>query len=94
MKQYLVNKNQVIELLIESISSEININKNQINITEELANYGIDSVSSEMIVVELEEAYGVEIPTTILWDYPNIEEISEAIVKYIKNYRAEVPGYF
>lgn len=62
--------------LINKVSSQLNISSSDIDITSELATYGLDSMDAVMISGELEDALDIELASTILWDYPTIESLS------------------
>lgn len=39
--------------------------------------YGLDSLKALTIIGELEEWLGIEIPSTLLWDYPTIDKAGD-----------------
>ena len=62
--------------LLNKISSQLNLKPSDIEITNELATYGLDSMDAVMISGELEDALEIELASTVLWDYPTIESLS------------------
>lgn len=62
--------------LIEKVAEQLSIKLNDICQYEELAAYGLDSMDAVMISGELEDMLDMELPSTILWDYPTIDSIS------------------
>jgi len=41
-----------------------------------LAEYGLDSIVALTIAGDLEEELGIELPPTLLWDYPTINDLA------------------
>lgn len=44
-----------------------------------LADLGLDSVYALVLCGDLEDAYGIEVEPSIVWDHPTIGELAEAI---------------
>lgn len=66
--------------LANQIARQLNIKSNTIKVTEQLTRYGLDSIDSVTIVGEMEDWLGVELPSTLLWDYPTIEKTAHYLV--------------
>lgn len=62
--------------LITKVSTQLNLSPTHIDITSELATYGLDSMDAVMISGELEDALDIELASTVLWDYPTIESLA------------------
>lgn len=58
------------------IAESIQIRAEEVDVTLPFSYYGLDSMASLCISGELEIWLGRELPQTLLWDYPNIEELS------------------
>ncbi|WP_169051699.1 acyl carrier protein [Flavobacterium sp. H122] len=71
--------------LISKISSQLNLSPSDIDITTELATYGLDSMDAVMISGELEDALEIELASTVLWDYPTIESLSAFLYNTINS---------
>lgn len=41
-----------------------------------LAEYGLDSIAALTIAGDLEDELGIELPPTLLWDHPTIDELA------------------
>ncbi len=78
-----VKKDEILELLTSTMAQELNMEKSAFKLDADIAGYGIDSLASEIIIARIEDTYGIEIPTTVLWDYPNLNELSSFIASYI-----------
>ena len=64
------------EWLIEKIAEAMAISPEMIDINRPFAEYGLDSLAAVTVTGELEDWMEMEIPATLLWDYPTINEIS------------------
>ena len=76
-----MTKETIQNWLVEKISEQLNMNIAEITVHEELAAYGLDSMDAVMISGELEEMLDLELPSTILWDYPTIDSISTHLIE-------------
>jgi acyl-CoA synthetase (AMP-forming)/AMP-acid ligase II/3-oxoacyl-(acyl-carrier-protein) synthase/acyl carrier protein len=62
--------------LIEKLAQELEIDANKININKPLANYGLDSKTAVRIMTEIEGKFNISLPSTFLWDYPSISDLT------------------
>lgn len=69
------------EWLVSKLVEQFNIDHDSLDINIPLTKYGLDSIVAFTVVGELEEWLEVELPATLLWDYPTITEIAEYIAK-------------
>lgn len=69
------------DFLKRKLSASLSIAPDVIDIHQPLTNYGLDSMSSVVLVGELEEWLNVELSATLLWDYPTISDLSEYLSK-------------
>lgn len=67
--------------LVSKLASQLSINSKTINVSEPLTRYGLDSIDAVTLVGDLEDWLGLELPETLLWDYPSIEKASQYLVK-------------
>jgi acyl carrier protein len=79
-----LSKEDIQKWLIHAVATELKINESQIDMDGDIADYGLDSLASASIIAELEGLLAVELPATLLWDYPTVNEISSFIVIFIK----------
>jgi acyl carrier protein len=69
---------QAIEIwLIERIAVLVGVAPNQLDTALPFAAFGLDSVAAVGLSGELEDWLDVELPATILWDYPTIAALAE-----------------
>ncbi|MFC4844925.1 acyl carrier protein [Bradyrhizobium sp. GCM10023182] len=58
--------------MIDRLCSALNIEPTDVDPDEPFSRYALDSVDAVTLVMELEEALGIELPPTLLWDYPTV----------------------
>lgn len=75
-----MNKKDVTQLVLNSISKATHINTNMLNYNEPFENYGIESAMMISIIRDLENSLG-ELPKTLFFEYNNISELLEYLFK-------------
>ena len=80
-----MNEDNIILWLKEQLGKACNMASNQIQSTDSIARFGIDSVVLVTIAVDLEEFLGKEIDPTIFYEFDTIEALSTYIVEEILN---------
>lgn len=76
---------EIQDWLITKVSTQLNLAAANIDITSELATYGLDSMDAVMISGELEDALDIELASTVLWDYPTIESLATFLYNTINS---------
>jgi len=69
-------KQQLSSWLVTKLSAINTMKESEIRLDKPIANYGLDSLHALAIAGELEEMLDIELPLTMLWEYPTIEKIS------------------
>jgi len=69
-------KRQLSSWLVKKLSTINDLNESEIRLDKPVANYGLDSLHALAIAGELEDMLDVEIPSTMLWEYPTIEKMT------------------
>jgi acyl carrier protein len=67
--------------LVEQIAEVLSLDANAIDIQQPLTRYGLDSIDAVTLVGDLEDWLDLELPSTLLWDYPTIEKASNYMVE-------------
>ena len=75
--------------LINQISKKLDLKADEIDIREDVINYGLNSMEAIKISGEIERITGVQISPTLIWDYPNIEELSRYLFQELKSNKLE-----
>lgn len=70
------DKQALTELISNLLAKELRLNIAEIRADEALTSYGLDSIAALTIAGELEEAFHIELPSTLLWDCPTIDALA------------------
>lgn len=62
--------------LLQALSKALGISAADIDPHRPLVNYGLDSIDAVMIASDFEDWLDMELPSTLLWDYPTVAAIS------------------
>jgi len=71
------------EWLVAHLATALELPQNQIDIRESFDRYGLDSLAAVTLTGALEEWLNTELPPTLAWDYPNIEELSQYLAELV-----------
>lgn len=58
--------------LTERVAALVGVAPNELDTAQPFAAFGLDSVAAVGLAGEIEDWLDVELPATILWDYPTI----------------------
>lgn len=67
--------------LVNQIAERLRIEPDEIDIQEDFADYGLNSIEAVNLSGDLENLLGRRLPPTILWDYPNIQELAQYLAQ-------------
>lgn len=67
--------------MVNQLVEQLSLDAKNIDVTEPLTRYGLDSIDAVTIVGELEDWLEVELPSTLFWDYPTIEKSAQYLVE-------------
>ena len=67
--------------LVEQIADVLSLDPTTIDVKQPLTRYGLDSIDAVTLVGDLEDWLDLELPSTLLWDYPSIEKASAYMVE-------------
>lgn len=62
--------------LIDKLAEVLEIEPNQIDVTQDFEEYGLESAEAINLSGDLEDYLGCRLPPTLLWDYQNIEALA------------------
>jgi len=68
---------ELADWLVDKVASYLNVPPETIDADTPLADCGIDSAMSLSLCVDLQCEHGLDVETTIVWDYPTINAIAE-----------------
>jgi acyl carrier protein len=87
-----VTRQAIEEWLVRWIAKELGLPPEVIETSESLLNYSLSSVTAMMLVGDLEEWLGLTLPPTLVWDYPSIAAIVDALAEQVGSPSADVPA--
>jgi acyl carrier protein len=62
--------------MVVRLAEELKVSSAEIDTRAALLSYGIDSVVAFNLTGELADRLGRELPTTLFWDFPTLEELA------------------
>ncbi len=79
--------NDVVTFVKESVARETKLTPDQVDVHQYLGVYGLDSINSVHVLVELEKFLQVELNPLVFWDYPTIMSLSKHLHQLYLNKR-------
>jgi acyl transferase domain-containing protein/acyl-CoA synthetase (AMP-forming)/AMP-acid ligase II/acyl carrier protein/2-polyprenyl-3-methyl-5-hydroxy-6-metoxy-1,4-benzoquinol methylase len=67
------------DTMVKSAAKSLGIDINQIELERSFAEYGVDSIIGVELVNKINEALGITLRTTVLFDYANVMDLSDYI---------------
>ena len=64
------------EALVQLLCKELRLDRAAVRTDTPLTEYGLDSMAALIMAGELEDRYRVELPSTLLWDCPTIDQLA------------------
>ena len=66
--------------IIKLLSRELHMPVDEVRLDFPLTRYGLDSIAALTIAGELEEQLDLELPSTLLWDCPTINDLTNFLI--------------
>jgi acyl carrier protein len=67
--------------LVKQLGELLSLDTSTIDVNQPLTRYGLDSIDAVTLVGDLEDWLDLELPSTLLWDYPTIQKASAYLVE-------------
>jgi acyl carrier protein len=67
--------------LTERVSALVGVAPNELDTAQPFAAFGLDSIAAVGLSGELEDWLDVELPATLLWDYPTIATLAQYLAR-------------
>jgi len=67
--------------LVSQLAKQLSLDPKNIKVQEPLTRYGLDSIDAVTLVGEMEDWLELELPSTLLWDYPTVEKAATFLVQ-------------
>lgn len=90
MNQNPINAKVIATWLVNNLAEQLEVEPDEINISEPLESYGLDSAQGMMIISRAEKEFGFEISPMLLWHYPTIEALAERLTEEVAESKLEV----
>jgi len=71
----------VTEKLIDCITETLKVNREDIDFTMQFSEYGVDSITGVSLLKNINETFGIVLKNTVLFDYSNIQALSEYLCR-------------
>jgi acyl carrier protein len=75
------NEYKIQQWMTQKLADELKVAADTIDINEPLTSFGIDSIAVFTLTGDLAEWLHRDLPATLLWEYPTIEELA----RYLSN---------
>lgn len=82
------NRQQIEPLLLDRLAQSLGVLASQIDRDLDFTSLGVDSMEGVRLAVELEAAMGAQLPQTIFWDYPTVNELLDFLAETMKSMAA------
>ena len=66
--------------LVAQLADVLSLDPTTVDIDQPLTRYGLDSIDAVTLVGDLEDWLDLELPSTLLWDYPTIAKAATYLV--------------
>lgn len=80
-----MDRQDIVQIIKESIASEIDLKISSIAENEEFFNLGVNSMQAIFILEKLESALQISLDPILLWDYPTVNTLASYIENEIGN---------
>jgi acyl carrier protein len=81
MNKNQINAETIATWLTNSIAEQLEVAPDEIDVSEPIENYGLDSAQGMIIVSRAEKEFGFEISPMLLWHYPTINALAERLAE-------------
>jgi acyl carrier protein len=71
------------EWLCAHLAAELRVPGGEIDPTEPMSVYGLDSVTAFAVLTDVEDRVGLELDPNSLWDYPTVAEFTRFLADWI-----------
>jgi acyl carrier protein len=84
---------EIQNVLLEAISVELGVSPLTLATDRPFTDYGVDSLVAFAVAMELQDVCGlVNLPSTLLWDYPTVNTLAPALWNIVNGRLADTAG--
>lgn len=69
------------EWIVEQLAQRLQVSTDDVDTQTPFSDYGLDSTQILAMVAKLERWLGMELPTTLLYNYPTVETLSARLAE-------------
>lgn len=69
------------------LATRLSIKESDVDLTKTFTGYGLDSIDAITLIGDLEDKFEIELPSTLLWDFENINQMAEYVAKNFSDLR-------
>ena len=69
-----ISTEQLQQVILDVVATTLKVNQNDIDVNEDVSQYGADSIMTIMIVNQINEKYELELSATLFFDHPTIHQ--------------------
>lgn len=69
--------------LLTKLSEWLVVDREEIDIQERFANYGLSSIAAVSLIGELEDWLEIELVPTLAYEYPNVESLARYVAEQV-----------
>lgn len=73
----LISLEKLQQELLQIVASILKVDKGDIELDDDLADYGADSIASIIITSEINQKYDMDVSGGTLFDYPSIKKLAQ-----------------
>jgi acyl carrier protein len=81
----LPDENEIQSWIIERLAVRLDTPAADIDPKRPFSAYGMDSMNALKLAGELEDWLDVELPATLVWDFPTVEQMAYHLADYVHN---------
>lgn len=78
------SKKRAVDVIREAIHEALAMNEDEIDNTRQFSEYGVDSILGVSMVSEINQKLNLQLKTTVLFDYVNVESLAAYVAGLIK----------
>jgi len=76
-----INATEIQTWLLSNLAELLHISAEEIDVTQPLDSYGLDSTQAMVMITKLQKMLGFELSPMLLWHYPTIEALAERLAE-------------
>lgn len=83
---------QLQRTLVGMLAKTLHLRAEEIDVERPLPHYGLDSIDAVTLAGDLEDLFDIDLPSTLLWDYPTVAAISGFLEEQLEAAGGAAPG--